>query len=101
MLEGIIGGFVWAAANYLYIDMRRKGRRGFARIALFWMGVPWTWLWLFVIPEGTDPELPPPEDDAEGLLEEIRRKRALMGEVGDHDTDEEGPTPSGGRTFPA
>jgi hypothetical protein len=77
MLRELIGSLVWLAANGLYIDMRRKGRHGLARIIFFWMGNPATWLWLFLVPEGKKPELPPPADDFDHLLEEIRRDRAL------------------------
>jgi hypothetical protein len=77
MFEELIGTLVWLAANGLYIDMKRKGRRGFARIVFFWMGTPATWLWLFLVPEGKKPALPPPSDDYDHLLEEIRRERAL------------------------
>lgn len=77
MLHELIGSLVWLAANGLYIDMRRKGRKGLARIIFFWMGNPATWLWLFLVPEGKKPELPPPSDDFDELLEEIRRDRAL------------------------
>jgi hypothetical protein len=79
MLRELIGSLVWLAANGLYIDMRRKGRHGLARIIFFWMGVPATWLWLFLVREGKKPELPPPPDDFDHLLEEIRRDRALSG----------------------
>ena len=79
MLRELIGSLVWLAANGLYIDMRRKGKHGLARIIFFWMGNPATWLWLFLVPEGKKPELPPPADDFDGLLEEIRRDRALSG----------------------
>lgn len=77
MLRELIGSLVWLAANGLYIDMRRKGRHGLARIIFFWMGTPATWLWFFLVPEGKKPELPPPADDFDHLLEEIRRDRAL------------------------
>lgn len=77
MFEGVIGSILYALANILYIDQKRKGRGGFARIILFWMGIPLTWLWLFLVPEGSAPVLDEPRDDAEALLEEIRRERAL------------------------
>ena len=77
MFESIIGGFVWAAANYLYADMRRKGKRGLSRFFLFWMGMPTNWLWLFLIKEGSEPEQLEAPDDAETLLEEIRQEQAL------------------------
>lgn len=84
MLHELFGALVWIAANGLYIDMKRKGRSGLARILFFWMGIPATWLWLFLVPEGKKEEaLPPPEDDYRRLLQEIRRDRALSGgEVG-------------------
>ncbi len=52
MFEGIVGSIVWVLANALYIDMKRKGRSGWSRIILFWMGNPLTWLWFFLIREG-------------------------------------------------
>lgn len=83
MFEELIGALVWLAANGLYIDMKRKGRQGLVRIIFFWMGTPATWLWLFLVPEGKKPALPPPADDFDELLEEIRRDRVL--EAGDGD----------------
>lgn len=77
MLEELVGTLVWLAANGLYLDFRRKGRKGCVRIIFFWMGIPATLLWLFLVPEGKEPELPPPTDDYEGLLDEIRREKAL------------------------
>ena len=76
LLQGAIGAFVWAAANYLYIDMRRKGKRGWSRFFLFWMGMPTNWLWLLLVREGREPEFLEAPDDAAALLEEIRRERA-------------------------
>ena len=82
MLRELLGSLVWLAANGLYIDFRRKGRRGWARIFFFWMGIPATWLWLFLIREGKEPSLPPPADDFDGLLAEVRRDKALrVGEM--------------------
>ncbi|MFH1766240.1 MAG: hypothetical protein ABIF09_18810 [Gemmatimonadota bacterium] len=77
MFEGIAASIVSVLANVLYIDLKRKGRSGFSRIILFWMGMPLTWLWLFLIKEGSAPELEEPPDDAEALLAEIRRERRL------------------------
>ncbi len=76
-MEELFGALVWMAANGLYIDMKRKGRKGFARIIFFWMGLPATWLWLFFIRKGKKPLLPPPTDDFVGILAEIRRDKAL------------------------
>lgn len=77
MFESIIGGLLWTIANVLYIDMKRKGKAGFSRIVLFWMGIPLTWLWLLLVREGSAPELADTPDDAEALLAEIRRERRL------------------------
>jgi len=78
MFRELIGTLVWLAANGLYIDLKRKGRRGLARIIFFWMGIPATWLWLFLVPEGSGKaELPKPRDDYHELLDEIRKDRAL------------------------
>lgn len=77
MFEGIAGSIIWTLANVLYIDLRRKGRTGFSRFVLFWMGIPLTWLWLFLVREGSVPLLEEPPDDAEAILAEIRRERRL------------------------
>ena len=77
MFEGIIGSIIWVLANALYIDMKRKGRSGWSRIFLFWMGNPLTWLWLFLVKEGSVPEMVEPPDDTEAILAEIRRDRRL------------------------
>lgn len=77
MFEGLIGSIIWTLANVLYIDMKRKGRPGFSRIVLFWMGIPLTWLWLFLIKEGSARELEEVPDDADQILAEIRRDREL------------------------
>jgi hypothetical protein len=100
MFHQLFGTLVWLAANGLYIDLRRKGRQGLARILFFWMGMPATWLWLFLIPEGNRQEkLRPPEDDYRRLLQEIRRDRALTeGEAGTGPPD--APERSGSREDP-
>jgi len=73
-----MGAFVWLAANGLYIDMRRKGRGGFARILFFFMGMPATWLWLFLVSEGKARELPVEDrDDFDEILAQIKREKAL------------------------
>ena len=98
MFEGIVGSIVWVLANALYIDMKRKGRSGWSRIFLFWMGNPLTWLWFFLIREGSAPEIEEPPDDAEALLAEIRRERRLSaGRPGEDAGEEEtaGPPPPG------
>ena len=83
MLEGIIGSIIWAVANALYVDLRRKGRGGFSRIVLFWMGIPLTWLWLVLVTEGSAPVLEEAPDDADEILAEIQRDRRLKASSGD------------------
>lgn len=90
MLQELFGAFVWLAANGLYIDMRRKGRGGLARILFFFMGMPATWLWLFLVSEGKARELPPADkDDFNQILDEIKKEKAL----GSGTAEEERPDP--------
>ena len=93
MFDGIVGAIIWALANGLYIDLRRKGKGGFSRIVLFWMGLPLTWLWLFLVREGSAPVLKEPPDDAEAILAEIRRERRLGPGTGGDSEGKEGPSP--------
>ena len=80
-------------ANVLYIDLKRKGKPGFSRFILFWMGTPLTWLWFFIIKEGSAPALEEAPDDAAALLAEIRRDRRLR--PGEEEQDPEGLLPPG------
>jgi len=91
VFEGIIGSIVWILANVLYIDQKRKGKGGWGRIVLFWMGTPMTWLWFFLVREGSAPELEEAPDDAEAILAEIRRDRRLRS--GPSQNEEKGPSP--------
>lgn len=88
MFEGAIGSIIWILANVLYIDLKRKGRGGFSRIVLFWMGIPLTWLWLFLVREGSAPVLEEAPDDADAILAEIRRDKQLSPGPGDPGPDE-------------
>jgi len=77
-LQAILGALVWLVANVVYVDLKRKGIRGFTRFAAFWAGTPTTWISLFAVREGSQPSIdPPPDDEGEALLAEIRRERAL------------------------
>ena len=76
-LEGLIGAIVWAVANVVYIDLRRKGEHGFGRFISFFAGLPVTWIWLFTIREGQAPRIEQPADDEDRLLREIRVDREL------------------------
>ena len=75
--KGLIAAFVWALGNAVYLDMKRKGKRGFTSFCAFWAGTPTTWFMLFFVKEGVYQELPEPPDDPDALLAEIRRDRAL------------------------
>jgi hypothetical protein len=73
----------WVVANVVYLDMKRKGARGFTRFAAFWAGTPTTWITLFAVREGKQPTFERGADE-EDLLREIRRDRALRsGSEGD------------------
>jgi hypothetical protein len=76
-LQAIIAAIVWLVANVVYVDMKRKGLRGFTRFAAFWAGTPTTWITLFAVPEGERKKFEgPPDEDDEQLLLEVRRDRA-------------------------
>ena len=99
MFEGIFAGIISVLANLLYIDLKRKGKPGFGRIVLFWMGTPLTWLWFFLIKEGSAPAIEEVPDDAAAILAEIRRDRQLRpgsdsSDPGPSSTDDS--TPFGG-----
>lgn len=93
MFEGIIASIISVLANVLYIDLKRKGKPGFGRLVLFWMGTPLTWLWFFVIKEGSAPVIEEAPDDAAAILAEIRRDRQLRPGP---DTSDPGPSSTDG-----
>lgn len=76
LIQAAAGAVVWAVANAVYFDMKRKGMRGFRRFLAFWFGVPTTWGMLFLVPEGRVARVEPPPDDEASLLAEVRRDRA-------------------------
>lgn len=76
-LREIVGAIVWALANAVYIDMRRKGVRGFGRFAAFWVGFPANFVWMAVVKEGHAAPVQPPPDDDEQLLEDVIRDREV------------------------
>ncbi len=81
-LKALVGAILWALANVVYYDLRKKGIRGFGRFAAFWVGNPTTWITFFVVPEGRYPKFDPPPHDDQALLVEIRRDQALRIEAG-------------------
>ena len=89
LIQELAGFAVWLVANGVYVDLRRKGEKGFARLVCFWLGLPVTWFSLLVVREGSQPRIRPPPDDELRLLEEVRRDRALRaGERSDREQDE-------------
>ena len=76
----IVVALVWVLANVVYLDLKRKGIRGFTRFAAFWVGTPTTWITFFAVRDGSQPTFhaPDEEEDGELLLAEIRRDRALQ-----------------------
>ena len=90
-MEELITGVIWILANLLYIDLKRKGKAGWSRIILFWMGLPLTWLWLFLVKDGSAPELEEVPDDADAILAEIQRDKQLK--PGSPEGESVGPNP--------
>ncbi len=78
-LNVLVGAIVWALANAVYYDLKRKGVRGFGRFAAFWVGTPTTWITFFCVREGRHPSFEPPPNDDGALLAQIRSDRALRG----------------------
>lgn len=76
-LKALVGAIVWALANVVYFDLKRRGVRGFTRFAAFWVGNPTTWITFFVVPEGRQPTFEAVPDDEDELLAAIRHDRAL------------------------
>ena len=79
MLSGLLGSFVWVAANFSYCAYVRDGQRGFKRFAAFWLGFPITLISMFVAPHTRRLRAPRRSEIEEDhkLLLEIRRDRAL------------------------
>jgi hypothetical protein len=75
-LHWSVGAIVWALANAVYVDMRRKGVRGFGRFAAFWVGFPVSFLWMALVDEGRLLPIEAQEDEDE-LLREVRRDREV------------------------
>jgi hypothetical protein len=75
-IQQLVGAVVWVLAVVVYLDLRRRGRHGFTRFIAFWAGMPVTFLSMFAVKEGSQPDIPAPPDDDLALLAEIRRERS-------------------------
>lgn len=82
MLSGLLGSFVWVAANFAYRSYVRDGERGFKRFAAFWLGFPITLVSSFVVPHAERVRAPRRNEleEEHRLLLEIRRDRARRDE---------------------
>ena len=78
MFNGLLGVFVWVAANFAYYSYVRNGERGFKRLAAFWLGFPITLVSTFVAPQAERVRAPRRGEleEEQRLLLEIRRDRA-------------------------
>ncbi len=88
-VQWVIGAIIWALANVVYVDMKRKGVGGFRRIVAFWLGNPTTWFSFFLVREGRMPRFEPPPDDDQALLMEIRMDRERRGLSGPDEPEHE------------
>ena len=70
-LNEVVAAIVWAVANGVYYDKKRRGEQGFGRFVAFWVGNPATWITFFAVREGRTPTFEPQVDDAV-LFEEVR-----------------------------
>jgi hypothetical protein len=71
----MVTAFAWFIANWVYLDFRRTGKRGFKRLVAFWMGWPATFVSLLVVRDGSQPRMLADDDGLDDLMAEIRRDR--------------------------
>ena len=74
-VQQLVTAVVWVVGLVVYVDLRRRGKHGFTRFVAFWTGIPATFLSMFVVKEGSQPDIPLPPDDEASLLAEIREER--------------------------
>lgn len=74
-IQQLVTAVVWVVGLVVYVDLRRRGKHGFTRFVAFWTGMPATFISMFVVKEGTQPDIEVPADNERALLEEIRRQR--------------------------
>ena len=87
ILEATVTAVVWAVSNLVYLDLRRKGIRGFSRFLCVLdghandVGVLFSWCRM-----GSRPTFEPPPDNEALLLQEVRRDRLLRERAGRHES---------------
>ncbi|HZD03918.1 MAG TPA: hypothetical protein VE173_03345 [Longimicrobiales bacterium] len=73
---------LWLIANWVYLDLRRAGTRGFKRLLAFFLGFPTTVLLCVFVEEGSEPRIRDDGGDVDELVREIREDRLLREEHG-------------------
>jgi hypothetical protein len=81
-VEGIAALIMWVLANAVYVDMRRRGERGFKRLCAFWLGWPGTLVGMFSVDEASQPAIRHDDEGLRSLVEDIRRDRIARGDLG-------------------
>lgn len=74
-VQWVVGAIVSVLGNAVYIDMRRRGARGFGRFVAFWTGLPVSFLSSLAVREGRPPRFDPSFEDDQELLREVRLDR--------------------------
>jgi hypothetical protein len=83
LLEATVTAVVWAVANVVYFEQKRRGIQSGSRFIAFWLGNPATWVTFFMLSEGSHAELKAPPDDEAELFREVRKDRSLRAVRGD------------------
>ena len=83
LLEATVTAVVWAVANVVYFEQKRRGIQSVSRFIAFWLGNPGTWVTFFMLSEGSHAELKAPPDDEAELFREVRKDRRLRAARGD------------------
>jgi hypothetical protein len=86
-VETIVAVILWVLANAVYVDMRRRGKRGFKRLCAFWLGWPGTFVGMLSVDEASQPTIRHDDRGLRDLLENIRRDRLVRGDV-QHDGED-------------
>lgn len=106
-MEAVVGFILWVLANWVYVDMRRRGERGIKRFLAFWLGWPGTFVGMLSVDEKSQPTIRADDRDLRSLVQDIRRDRILRsggeaslpgtGEPAGGSESAHGETPTSGR----